>query len=90
MVGDAEHPGFAGSSSFPLLFGFMPARAANDGFALRHFRVQFGRRWPGQPEQLRIDAQWLDGADLVVVETAPAGTIRRSITIDGFRMQTAQ
>ena len=31
-----------------------------------------------------IDAAWLDEAELVVVETAYAGSVRRSITIDDF------
>jgi hypothetical protein len=35
----------------------------------------------------RIDAAWLDGTDLVVVETNYAGRVTRSLAIDGFRMR---
>jgi hypothetical protein len=33
-----------------------------------------------------LDGAWLDGADLAVVETAYAGRVSRTLTIDGFRM----
>jgi hypothetical protein len=78
------------SPNFPFVFGLTLAQPGNEGFALRHIQVDYGRRWPGQPEQLRTDAQWLDGADLVVVETAAAGTITRSISIEDFRMQAPE
>jgi ABC-type transport system involved in multi-copper enzyme maturation permease subunit len=35
----------------------------------------------------RIDAAWLDGADLAVVETRYIGRVTRSLAIDGFRMR---
>jgi hypothetical protein len=34
-----------------------------------------------------IDAAWLDGAELAVIETAYAGRVTRSIAVDGFRMR---
>jgi hypothetical protein len=34
-----------------------------------------------------IDTAWLDGADLVVIETAYAGRVSRTITADGFTMR---
>jgi hypothetical protein len=34
-----------------------------------------------------IDATWLDGADLVVIETGYAGRVTRTLTVDGFRMR---
>ena len=39
------------------------------------------------PEALPIDGAWLDGAELVVIETAYAGRVRRTLTVDGFRMR---
>jgi hypothetical protein len=34
-----------------------------------------------------IDTAWLDGADLVVIETAYAGRVSRTVTVDGFTMR---
>jgi hypothetical protein len=34
-----------------------------------------------------IDAAWLDGAELVVIETAYAGRVTRTIAVDDFRMR---
>ena len=34
----------------------------------------------------RIDAAWLDGADLVLVETVYAGRVTRSIAAESFKM----
>ena len=36
---------------------------------------------------VRLDAVWLDGAELVVIESAYAGRVTRSLTVDGFRMR---
>ena len=35
----------------------------------------------------RIDAAWLDGADLVIIESAYAGHVTRSLEVDGFKMR---
>jgi hypothetical protein len=44
---------------------------------------------PRDPTAARptIDAAWLDGAELVVIETAYAGRVTRTVTVDGFRMR---
>jgi hypothetical protein len=34
-----------------------------------------------------IDAAWLDGADIVVIETAYAGRVTRTLSVDGFKMR---
>ena len=34
-----------------------------------------------------IDAAWLDGADIVVIETAYAGRVTRTLTVDEFKMR---
>jgi hypothetical protein len=34
-----------------------------------------------------IDAAWLDGAELAVIETAYAGRVTRTVTVDGFMMR---
>jgi hypothetical protein len=34
-----------------------------------------------------IDAAWVDGADLLVIEMAYAGRLTRSLTVDGFTMR---
>jgi hypothetical protein len=33
-----------------------------------------------------LDEAWLEGSELAILETIPAGRISRTVTIDGFRM----
>jgi hypothetical protein len=87
VVGTVQH-GFTASSSLFLLTGMSLSATAAAGFSVQHLQVEFGRRWPGgQEEQVKMDAAWLDRADLVIVETASAGLMTRTITIEEFRMQ---
>lgn len=87
VVGTLQH-GFAASSSLFFLAGVTFSQPHAAGFSVQHLQVDYGRRWPaGQEEQVHMDAGWLDSADLVIVETAPAGLMTRTITIEGFRMQ---
>jgi hypothetical protein len=48
--------------------------------------VEFPARDPGAAPS-PIDAAWLDGAELAVIETAYAGRVTRSIAVDGFTMR---
>ena len=56
------------------------------GFDLVDVVLQFPSRGP-EAASPPIDAAWLDGADLVVIETAYAGRVTRSLTVDGFKMR---
>jgi hypothetical protein len=56
------------------------------GFVLEQYELQFPARAQPDAPSLDLDAAWLDGSALVIVETIPAGVISRPVTIDGFRM----
>jgi hypothetical protein len=87
VVGSVQY-GSGASSSLFFLAGMTLAQPHVAGFSVQHLQVEFGRRWPGgQEEQVQMDAAWVDSADLVIVETASAGAITRTITIEEFRMQ---
>jgi hypothetical protein len=84
---DIHHRSF-GASSFLLmsLLGFTldPGR---QGFAVEHLWMDYPPRWGMRIDGPTIDARWLAGADFVIVETVPAGVIRRTGVLDDFRMQ---
>ena len=64
---------------------FVSNPVVGPGFSFVHLgthyppRERFGSAPP-------IDAVWLDGADLAVVETVYAGRVTRSIVAEGFKM----
>jgi hypothetical protein len=47
----------------------------------------WGRGMVGMDAPSPIDASWLDGADLLVIEMAYAGRLTRSFAVDGFTMR---
>jgi hypothetical protein len=59
---------------------------ATVGFDLVDVIGQFPSRGPAGAMP-PIDATWLDGADLAVIETAYAGRVTRTLTVDGFKMR---
>jgi hypothetical protein len=77
-----------GASGFFLssLVGFslVPGR---QGFSVDHLWMDYPPRWGMKADRPTIDAHWLTGADLVVVETVPAGVISRTTVLDDFRME---
>ena len=64
---------------------FVSPPGHGSGFAF----VQLAQHYPAREpftSAPRIDAAWLDGADLVLVETEYAGRVTRSISAEGFKM----
>jgi hypothetical protein len=58
------------------------------GFDLADVVAEFPERSFGSVSASSpIDTAWLDGADLVVIETAYAGRVSRTVTVDGFTMR---
>jgi hypothetical protein len=64
-------------------FVSMPSVAL--GFSFSHLVEHFPARGPFDRGP-RIDAAWLDGADLAIVESTYAGHVSRTMTIEDFRM----
>lgn len=76
-----------------LLAGFLSGFSmggVRQGFALRHEGFDYPLRLPRQPTQLSINPTWLAGADVVIVETASAGQIMRTVTLEDFRVENSQ
>jgi hypothetical protein len=57
------------------------------GFDFVDTVAEFPARDYGAAAAVPIDTAWLDGADLVVLETAYAGRVSRTLTVDGFTMR---
>ena len=60
---------------------------AGGGFWISHVALRFPARSAAAANTPRIDGAWLDGAELVVIESADAGRVTRSLAVDGFRMK---
>jgi hypothetical protein len=56
------------------------------GFVLEQYELQFPSHRRPDASPVDLDQSWLAGAELVMLETIPAGRIRRSVRLDGFRM----
>jgi hypothetical protein len=83
----------AGSSSSPLSFLLAvtlgmhgSAASAGRGFNVRSYAVRYPDRNPMASSRPVIDDAWLNGAELVRVQSRYAGHVSRSLTIDGFKM----
>jgi hypothetical protein len=59
------------------------------GFSVWTHRLRYPARAASAAGASRIDGTWLDGAELLVIESADAGHVTRSLTVDGFRMKPA-
>jgi hypothetical protein len=66
--------------------GYWGSESAGPGLDLVDSVLEFPARDPSAARS-PIDAAWLDGAELAVIETAYAGRVTRSIAVDGFRMR---
>ena len=61
-------------------FGF--AGWGSGGFSVETMHLRFPGRGYGEPSPL--DPSWFDDAELVVLETRPAGFVSRRLTLDPF------
>jgi hypothetical protein len=73
------------TGGFLMSFMSLP-HVGGRGFVLEQYELQFPAR--AQPDSARVDldAPWLAGSELLIMEAIPAGRISRAVTIDGFRM----
>lgn len=56
------------------------------GFVLEQYELHFPARTSPDSPAVDLDEAWLEGSELAILETIPAGRISRTVTIDGFRM----
>ena len=91
VVGDQTSPQGIGSPlALPfLVIGMFGGAEGQGSFAVAHSVTEFPARREGQPITSMLDDSWLADADLVVIESALAGWLTRTVTVDGFRMQPA-
>jgi hypothetical protein len=82
LAGDSE---FMIGESLHMGNWFVPRPGVGLGFSFVHLGEHYPPRGALAPAP-RIDAAWLDGADLAVVETVYAGRVTRSIVAEGFKM----
>ena len=84
--------GAAGASLLPMLVGVSGfAAGPGSGFSVTTEFIRFpSYRWYGQPDPaIEIDTEWLSQAELVVVHTIPAGSVPRTLEIEGFEVAPA-
>jgi hypothetical protein len=89
VAGDSEPRGVGASLNIGGLGLFEVSTAGAAGFALREETVYFPGRQTrtGVPQPL-IDAAWIAGAELAMVESRYAGKVTRTFTADDFRIPT--
>ena len=82
LTGDSQ---FTDTQGMQMGNWFVSPSGEGKGFAFVHLVQRYPARgsFASAP---RIDAAWLDGADLAVVETVYGGRVTRSIVADGFKM----
>jgi hypothetical protein len=56
------------------------------GFVLEQYEIVFNARARSDGSPVDLDEAWIDGAELVILESIPAGVISRTMTIDRFQM----
>jgi len=83
LVGDSDF--FMQSESAHVGNWSVSGYSEGFGFSFVHLAQRYPARGP-LASAPRIDAAWLDGADLILVDTVYAGRVARSIAADGFRM----
>jgi len=76
-----------GARSMPLLQGWVVQGSSNGAFADMVFNYPSRGIPRSEGDETDIDADWLRGADVAVVETSYRGRVSRSLTVDGFVMK---
>jgi hypothetical protein len=66
---------------------FLPTpRIGGRGFVLEQFEIEFPARSRPDDPPVDLEAGWIDGAELVVLETVSAGAIDRTVTVEEFQI----
>jgi hypothetical protein len=82
FIGDSQ---FTHEQGLHMGNWFVSPPINGSGFAFVHLAQHYPARGPFASAP-RIDAAWLDGGDLALVETVYAGRVTRSISAEGFKM----
>jgi hypothetical protein len=61
-------------------------RIGGRGFVLEQYELVFPPNRASETSQVDLDSSWLAAAELVMLETIPAGRISRRVTVEGFAM----
>jgi hypothetical protein len=69
------------------LFGIHVDRSGAEGFSISNETLRYPSTVVSASPAPPIDAAWLDGAELVLIESAYAGHVTRSLDVDGFKMR---
>ena len=69
-----------------MLFGISRVRGEG-GFSVWTRTLRYPTHAASASGARQIDSAWLDGAELVVIESAYAGHFTRSLEVDGFKMR---
>jgi hypothetical protein len=90
----SSHGAFGMSSGFamPFVMGMSGFSAEpGSGFSVRTDFIRFpaGYGFYGRNEPVEISPAWLSQAELVIVHTIPAGSVTRTLEIDGFEIAPA-
>jgi hypothetical protein len=89
IVGDHRSSTEVGGSLSFLPFAVGVGSDGQDGFDVSHVRIDYPARQEGQVVMPMMERDWLDGAELVVLETVHAGWIAKTMTVDDFQIQPA-
>jgi len=84
VTGQAET---SGSSNLPLVGAYFGVESSNGAFADMILRYPPRGMRSSEGEEGDFDADWLRGAEMVVVETDYRGRLSRTLTVDGFVMK---
>jgi hypothetical protein len=60
---------------------------ATQAFSVWTQTLRYPTRASSSSPDRRIDAAWLDAAELVVIESVYAGHVTRALDVDGFKMR---
>jgi hypothetical protein len=66
----------------PFAFGF--AEGENSGFTARAAMLFYSPRLGGNDVAIHVDEEWMNGAELVIVRSTPAGSVERQLAIAPF------
>jgi hypothetical protein len=88
IAGDSEGTFPHGQFNVGALFGLsIYGSGSGQPFSEWSQTLRYPTRASSSSPAGRIDAAWLDAAELVVIESVYAGRVTRSLDVDGFRMR---
>ena len=81
-VGASRASAFGRSPRLPFSIDVSPA----SGGTMRVVELDFPARWEKPATPIRVDREWLAGAELAIVESTYGGHVTKNLAIDGFQI----